>query len=66
MAGVEPHPATYWPPARLVQWSATAVIVAVAEIVYFAGHTLVSFALDSLAVAVFFGVRRLRDRGLRP
>ena len=50
-----------WPPARLFQWLATALVVMIAEIAFFAGHLGVSYLLDAAAVVVFFGIRRARQ-----
>ncbi len=51
-----------WPLARLFQWLATAVVVMIAEIAFFAGHLGVSYLLDAAAVVVFFGIRRARQQ----
>ncbi len=53
---------TGWPRARIVQWVATAAVVLVAEIVFFGGYTGVSYLLDAVAVAVFFGLRKAREQ----
>lgn len=50
-----------WPRARVIQWAATAGIVVVAEVVFFAGNARVSYLIDAVAVAVFFGLRRARE-----
>ncbi len=51
-----------WPQARIIQWAATAAIVLVAEIVFFKGHAGISYLLDAVAVAVFFGLRKAREQ----
>lgn len=50
-----------WPRSRVIQWAATAAIVLVAEIVFFAGYSMLSYVIDAVAVAVFFGLRKARE-----
>ncbi len=47
---------------ELFQWLATAFVVTIAEIAFFAGYVSVSYLLDAVAVAVFFGIRRARQQ----
>ncbi len=53
---------TNWPFLRKVQWATLVLVVAVAEIVYLAGQTTLSYAIDVAAVASFFWIRRIRER----
>jgi hypothetical protein len=52
-----------WPRARIIQWVVTAAVVLVAEIAFFNGRTGISYLLDGVAVAVFFGLRKAREQG---
>lgn len=51
-----------WPRARIGQWVATALVVAIAEVVFFAGFAGVSYLLDAVAVVTFFGLRKPANR----
>jgi len=50
-----------WPFMRKVQWATLIVMVVMSELVYFAGHTVFSYAMDAVAVAAFFWIRKLRQ-----
>ena len=50
-----------WPFMRKVQWGTVIVMVVMSELVFFAGHTLLSYAIDVVAVAAFFWIRKLRE-----
>ncbi len=55
------QPETKWPLSRKIQWATLVWIVVVAEIVYIAGQTTLSYAIDVVAVASFFWIRRIRE-----
>lgn len=50
-----------WTFMRKVQWCTLIVMVVIAELVYFAGHTILSYAIDVVAVTAFFWIRKLRE-----
>jgi len=57
-----PEKATsHWPFMRKVQWATLIVMVVMSELVYFAGHTILSYAMDVVAVTAFFWIRKLRQ-----
>ncbi len=53
--------ASAWPFMRKVQWATLIVMVVMSELVFFAGHTLLSYAMDVVAVTAFFWIRKLRQ-----
>lgn len=51
-----------WPPLRVVQWVAIAMLLLTSELLARTGHTALSWALDVAALVVYVLVRRLRAR----
>lgn len=51
-----------WPPLRILQWVAITTLLALSFAVARAGLVGWSYAIDGLAVAAYFGIRRLRSR----
>ncbi len=50
-----------WPFMRKVQWIVTILLVAIAEVVFLNGQTMLSYVIDAVAVAAFFWIRKLRS-----
>jgi len=50
-----------WPFMRKVQWATLIVMVVMSELVFFAGHTVLSYTMDAVAVTAFFWIRKLRE-----
>ena len=50
-----------WPFLRKVQWATLILMVTMSELVYLAGHTVLSYAIDAIPVAAFFWIRNLRQ-----
>lgn len=46
---------------RKAQWAVVIVLVAVSEIVFLNGQTVLSYVIDAVAVAAFFWIRKLRQ-----
>ena len=46
---------------RKVQWIVTILLVAIAEVVFLNGQTMLSYVIDAVAVAAFFWIRKLRS-----
>ncbi len=50
-----------WLLMRKAQWAVVIVLVAVSEIVFLNGQTVLSYVIDAVAVAAFFWIRKLRQ-----
>jgi hypothetical protein len=50
----------HWPPVRAEQWATIALLIAVSEVVSWAGHTSASYGVDAVALLAFLGFRQLR------
>lgn len=61
-----PDDAVGWPHLRRVQWGSLILLVTIAEIVYLAGQSTVSYAIDAAAVATFFWIKKNREERLPP
>jgi len=46
---------------RKVQWGTLILMVVMSELVYFAGQTILSYAIDVVAVAAFFWIKKIRE-----
>lgn len=54
-----------WPPLRVAQWVTIALLLVTANILARNDQTALSWVLDALALASYFGFRRLRTRPRR-
>jgi hypothetical protein len=55
-----------WSAIRVGQWVTIAALVAISELVAWAGHAGASYVLDGLAILAYLGFRRLRRSPERP